>query len=772
MAGQVPPPPPGFVIQGAAPQQRQARASSQPRGIRNNNPGNIEDGSFARSLPGYAGSDGRFAIFDSPDAGAQAKTGLLGSYVRRGFDTPAKIINRWAPPSDNNPTPAYAAYVARRAGVGVNDRVSPEQIPLIAQAISEFENGNTQGDAAFASMPMDATEVPPPPPGFEIQSADTAAFTADPSSGAIEVQEVTPELREREARMQDPMYQAAIARAQGGSENVPERLRAVLQGNSVGFGDEILGAAEYGFQGLENAARRVAGQPIEISASMASQAARDSERDAQAAYARENPVENFALQLAGGLATPGLGASGNYISGASGAARLGRAAQVGAGYGAASGFGNATGDLVERAPDAAIGGLVGYGTGVVGQRLSDRLAQGAVARVNNPTPARQLSRQGVDMLTPAQIASGVPVLGPVARWAEQAGASIPIAGVAMRGAERRSIESFDRAAINTALKPIKESIPRSLSGREAVRFGDDAISARYQADLNPVTINPDPQINSRIMAALNPRNLSRNARTTLNDAAADVVARIQGPITGPEWKQIDSELSTLINTTANGDAASRPLSRALRDVRSVFGDALENASPGALARVRETDQAFGNFQLIRRAASNPTTGRNDELFTPSNLNSVLARSEGRAYGRGEARLQEIVDPAESVMAGTLNNSGTPERAAIATVALGGVGAGALVNPQVAIPVIVGVSALYSRPAQAVLNAVYRATDSQSANLALADLARLAQRNPALVPYYEGALQHVLGLASPDTQAAPQVQSPTQAPTPALQRVMQ
>src|ERR1700745_3350557 len=30
-----------------------------PRGVRNNNPGNIEDGEFAKSQPGYMGSDGR-----------------------------------------------------------------------------------------------------------------------------------------------------------------------------------------------------------------------------------------------------------------------------------------------------------------------------------------------------------------------------------------------------------------------------------------------------------------------------------------------------------------------------------------------------------------------------------------------------------------------------------------------------------------------------------------------------------------------------------------
>jgi len=141
---------PGGVIGGSG----ASANSGVPRGIRNNNPGNIEDGPFARSLPGYAGSDGRFAIFNDLSSGEGAQTRLLGSYVQRGFDTPAEIINRWAPPSDNNPTGAYINYVARRAGIGPNDRVTEDKIPLIAQAIREFENGSrspSNGAAAPAT---------------------------------------------------------------------------------------------------------------------------------------------------------------------------------------------------------------------------------------------------------------------------------------------------------------------------------------------------------------------------------------------------------------------------------------------------------------------------------------------------------------------------------------------------------------------------------------------------------------------------------------------
>lgn len=123
-----------------------ASGSGVPRGIRNNNPGNIEDSPFARSLPGYKGSDGRFAIFDSPEAGSAAQVALLGSYGQRGFNTVSKIINRWAPPSDNNPTGDYVAYVAGKLGVDPNqplDLSNPQVASAVAQAIGQFENGQT-----------------------------------------------------------------------------------------------------------------------------------------------------------------------------------------------------------------------------------------------------------------------------------------------------------------------------------------------------------------------------------------------------------------------------------------------------------------------------------------------------------------------------------------------------------------------------------------------------------------------------------------------------
>ncbi len=85
------------------------------RNWRNNNPGNIEYGSFARSM-GAIGTDGRFAVFPSYDAGRQAKASLLFDNPRYNTKTVAGAIKRYAPPTENN-TNRYIRSVTNALGI-------------------------------------------------------------------------------------------------------------------------------------------------------------------------------------------------------------------------------------------------------------------------------------------------------------------------------------------------------------------------------------------------------------------------------------------------------------------------------------------------------------------------------------------------------------------------------------------------------------------------------------------------------------------------------
>ncbi|WP_130997546.1 hypothetical protein [Klebsiella variicola] len=114
-----------------------------PRGVRNNNPGNLE-ASSSNPWVGQTGSDGRFAKFETPEHGIRALGRNLISYQRQGIDTVGEIINRWAPPSDNNDTTAYIRAVCAQLGVTANqplDASNPDTLQALCAAIIKHENG-------------------------------------------------------------------------------------------------------------------------------------------------------------------------------------------------------------------------------------------------------------------------------------------------------------------------------------------------------------------------------------------------------------------------------------------------------------------------------------------------------------------------------------------------------------------------------------------------------------------------------------------------------
>jgi len=111
--------------------------------VKRNNPGNIRDGAFAKSQPGYAGASNGFAIFNSMEAGFAAQKRLLQNYMRHGYDTPTKIANRWAPAGDGSNDPkAYASALAHYLGIGVNDRITEAQLDRFLIAQARIEHGS------------------------------------------------------------------------------------------------------------------------------------------------------------------------------------------------------------------------------------------------------------------------------------------------------------------------------------------------------------------------------------------------------------------------------------------------------------------------------------------------------------------------------------------------------------------------------------------------------------------------------------------------------
>lgn len=126
---------------------------------RNNNPGNIEAGSFTEHMPGFVGSDGRFAVFDTPEHGRDAQVSLLNRYLSKGIDTPLKIAAKWAPAGDGGNDPErYARFIASKLNIGMNDKIDASVLPALAIAQGQMEGSSRKGYATDGAVIPDATQ--------------------------------------------------------------------------------------------------------------------------------------------------------------------------------------------------------------------------------------------------------------------------------------------------------------------------------------------------------------------------------------------------------------------------------------------------------------------------------------------------------------------------------------------------------------------------------------------------------------------------------------
>lgn len=119
-------------------------AARSARGIRLNNPGNIRHSHIVFQGQSRSQPDDAFVSFDGPEWGLRAIAKILLSYEHEGFTTARAIVNRWAPPSEND-TKAYLDDFCQRAGVLPDaplNLTDPQLMLHAVEAIVQHENGS------------------------------------------------------------------------------------------------------------------------------------------------------------------------------------------------------------------------------------------------------------------------------------------------------------------------------------------------------------------------------------------------------------------------------------------------------------------------------------------------------------------------------------------------------------------------------------------------------------------------------------------------------
>jgi hypothetical protein len=150
--------------------------ANEPRGVRNNNPGNIRQSAtpWQGEVPG---NDPAYATFATPEAGIRAMGKNLLTYQDGyGLNTVSAIVSRWAPATENN-TGSYVTTVSKAMGVKPDDTIDlhdPDTMTRMVGAMIQQENGKQPYTDAQVSAGVNAAL------GRAALSADADTATAHP----------------------------------------------------------------------------------------------------------------------------------------------------------------------------------------------------------------------------------------------------------------------------------------------------------------------------------------------------------------------------------------------------------------------------------------------------------------------------------------------------------------------------------------------------------------------------------------------------------------
>lgn len=134
------------------------------RGIRLNNPGLIRHGDKWQGLAPEQ-PDEAFCAFAEPRWGIRAIARLLITYQdKHGLNTVWGIIDRWAPPAENN-TAAYVKHVCQITGIEEAEYLDVHEyadIEPLVRAIITHENGQQPYDDAVINDGLKLAGIEPP----------------------------------------------------------------------------------------------------------------------------------------------------------------------------------------------------------------------------------------------------------------------------------------------------------------------------------------------------------------------------------------------------------------------------------------------------------------------------------------------------------------------------------------------------------------------------------------------------------------------------------
>lgn len=237
-----------------------APAANAPRGIRNNNPGNIIASPFATRMGATGVDDKGFAIFPDAASGERAAVSLLGVYGQQGLNTVEQIVSKWSPPNAPGNTPQatqnYINFVSQQLGVAPGvplNMQDPQVLQRIAAAKFKFENGPGPLGQGAAQPAIAATPTAPAQAAAPAAPAPTMQFTPEQIT-RISTQ-AQQELRMADMRLQELNRLLPLAPDVATASKIREQANQI---RFTSFAVQLTDAAAQAMGGNQNALAQLA----------------------------------------------------------------------------------------------------------------------------------------------------------------------------------------------------------------------------------------------------------------------------------------------------------------------------------------------------------------------------------------------------------------------------------------------------------------------------------------------------------------------------------
>jgi hypothetical protein len=352
----------------------------------------------------------------------------------------------------------------------------------------------------------------------------------------------------------------------------------------------------------------------------------------------------------------------------------------------ASGAGKMIGEMIALLPTAPLGvlggGAVGgalstderdasgiatdAGIGAAASLVGDRLIRGVagVARPAINDTLQTLVNSGI-RVTPGQVGrSGGTALGSVLGAVEDKAMSLPVAGDLIASRRRRGFDQFGRATVNRALEPIGETLPAGETGRRAVAFAGDRLSAAYDEVLPRLSATGDQQFVDDLAGIHGEASMMEPGRQRQFENILNGLGRYwQNGVSldGAALKDIETRIGERVRRAAmSTDADQRELGDRLGDVLASVRDLAARQNPAEAETLSRINQGWKSLTQVERAAGN--SGAN---ITPAGYSQAVKASSDtvrrRGYARGNALNQDLSDAASAVLPSQTPDSGTAGR---------------------------------------------------------------------------------------------------------------